>query len=761
MKNRYHRGAFILTIAICCFSLFCVFDARIACAQQIDGESQRLFDLLLDLIRGTGEEIELTMQSLKTLAQSSSQEQAELVTMISRLDGISRDFQASFDLLSRLTQQKTSLESIQKVLLIDFQGFASKLNALENETQILKNYLRSSEDTLVRLQKEQGRPGAGKSGVLEESKRLVRELYDTNQHSRELNQKYEALKSEYDNLTAQLFSGGDKSKDISGPREQIALQLKTRQQELEKITEELARTNTFIAQYQTQIAALETRKKQMTSVVEKEQELAGLAGQILQVKVSAENALNQARIQKDQEISQLKFQKEAEANKLRVQKDEQIAQLTAQLNELKSQKEKERAQYKAEQEAEANKWKLEKEQEFARINGQLAGMRSQKDALTDKLNTQLARNNELLQVKAQKEQEIFCLNAQISQLKTEKEKGLQQIAGQKEKETAQLKAQKEEETAKLNVQLNLNAQLAQEKNAKGQELALCNRKLIESQEERKKLNEAYDQLNVKKESEILSLNNKIGLLEKELMSFQESVRQMTQERAIFVAGQNQSDIKIKSLETQIAELKSANEKLNQQNTFLKDDYVATSENAANIKKEAGEMAKEKDAALAKLKQAESRRFTLETIQQKQARTSETGKKTGKNDQRIPAERTSLQQEYQKLQQQYEALRQDNQSLKMQASESPKDAILAHYNLGVLYTQNKDYKRAIKEFEKVLEYKPDDADSHYNLGVIYGEYMSDRKKGLEYFEKYLNLAPSDADSEQVRKYILTWETLERQ
>jgi tetratricopeptide (TPR) repeat protein len=481
----------------------------------------------------------------------------------------------------------------------------------------------------------------------------------------------------------------------------------------------------------------------------------------LQVKVSAENALNQARIQKDQEISQLKFQKEAEANKLRVQKDEQIAQLTAQLNELKSQKEKERAQYKAEQEAEANKWKLEKEQEFARINGQLAGMRSQKDALTDKLNTQLARNNELLQVKAQKEQEIFCLNAQISQLKTEKEKGLQQIAGQKEKETAQLKAQKEEETAKLNVQLNLNAQLAQEKNAKGQELALCNRKLIESQEERKKLNEAYDQLNVKKESEILSLNNKIGLLEKELMSFQESVRQMTQERAIFVAGQNQSDIKIKSLETQIAELKSANEKLNQQNTFLKDDYVATSENAANIKKEAGEMAKEKDAALAKLKQAESRRFTLETIQQKQARTSETGKKTGKNDQRIPAERTSLQQEYQKLQQQYEALRQDNQSLKMQASESPKDAILAHYNLGVLYTQNKDYKRAIKEFEKVLEYKPDDADSHYNLGVIYGEYMSDRKKGLEYFEKYLNLAPSDADSEQVRKYILTWETLERQ
>ncbi|MDD5730860.1 MAG: tetratricopeptide repeat protein, partial [Candidatus Omnitrophica bacterium] len=61
----------------------------------------------------------------------------------------------------------------------------------------------------------------------------------------------------------------------------------------------------------------------------------------------------------------------------------------------------------------------------------------------------------------------------------------------------------------------------------------------------------------------------------------------------------------------------------------------------------------------------------------------------------------------------------------------------------------------------LEIKPDDADSLYNLGVIYGEYLNDRKKAIMYFRKYLTLAPNDADTEKVRKYILTWETLDQE
>ena len=81
----------------------------------------------------------------------------------------------------------------------------------------------------------------------------------------------------------------------------------------------------------------------------------------------------------------------------------------------------------------------------------------------------------------------------------------------------------------------------------------------------------------------------------------------------------------------------------------------------------------------------------------------------------------------------------------------------HYNLGVFYVKNKEYKQAIEEFNKVLEIKPQHAYAHYNLGYIYAEYLVDRKKAIEYFKSYLTYAPDAKDADWVRKYILTWQT----
>jgi tetratricopeptide (TPR) repeat protein len=81
----------------------------------------------------------------------------------------------------------------------------------------------------------------------------------------------------------------------------------------------------------------------------------------------------------------------------------------------------------------------------------------------------------------------------------------------------------------------------------------------------------------------------------------------------------------------------------------------------------------------------------------------------------------------------------------------------HYNLGVSNIKNKDYKRAVKEFEKVLELKPDDAYANYNLGYIYAEHLVDREKAIAYFQKYLTYAPDEKDANWVRKYVLTWQT----
>jgi tetratricopeptide (TPR) repeat protein len=90
----------------------------------------------------------------------------------------------------------------------------------------------------------------------------------------------------------------------------------------------------------------------------------------------------------------------------------------------------------------------------------------------------------------------------------------------------------------------------------------------------------------------------------------------------------------------------------------------------------------------------------------------------------------------------------------------KETALMHYNLGVFYTKNKEYARAIAEFEKSTELNPDDPYAHFNLGYIYAEYLVDRPKAIVNFRKYLGLLKTDdKDVDWVKKYILTWQTWE--
>jgi len=90
----------------------------------------------------------------------------------------------------------------------------------------------------------------------------------------------------------------------------------------------------------------------------------------------------------------------------------------------------------------------------------------------------------------------------------------------------------------------------------------------------------------------------------------------------------------------------------------------------------------------------------------------------------------------------------------------KETANMHYNLGVFYTKNKEYPRAVTEFEKALALAPDDAYANFNLGYIYAEQLINRPKAISHFKRYLNLAKStDKDTDWVRKYILTWETYE--
>ncbi|MBU1124895.1 MAG: tetratricopeptide repeat protein [Candidatus Omnitrophica bacterium] len=82
----------------------------------------------------------------------------------------------------------------------------------------------------------------------------------------------------------------------------------------------------------------------------------------------------------------------------------------------------------------------------------------------------------------------------------------------------------------------------------------------------------------------------------------------------------------------------------------------------------------------------------------------------------------------------------------------------HYNLGVYYTKQKEYGRAVTEFEKTIELMPNDAYAHFNLGYIYAEHYVNRTKAMKHFQLYLkNAKKEDKDVDWVRKYLITWQT----
>jgi tetratricopeptide (TPR) repeat protein len=136
--------------------------------------------------------------------------------------------------------------------------------------------------------------------------------------------------------------------------------------------------------------------------------------------------------------------------------------------------------------------------------------------------------------------------------------------------------------------------------------------------------------------------------------------------------------------------------------------------------------------------------------------------------------TAYRRKIREMQEQYRQALTRNRQLEKRLEETPKkfaemarenkilikETALMHYNLGVFYTENKEYRRAIAEFEKALELNPNDAYAHFNLGYIYAEYMVNRSKAIEHFRHYLKLAnKKDKDIDWVKKYILTWQAWE--
>jgi len=78
--------------------------------------------------------------------------------------------------------------------------------------------------------------------------------------------------------------------------------------------------------------------------------------------------------------------------------------------------------------------------------------------------------------------------------------------------------------------------------------------------------------------------------------------------------------------------------------------------------------------------------------------------------------------------------------------------VAHYNLGVVYTQNKEFDSAVAEFKTALSYNPKNALAHYNLGIIYDDYFKDKENARYHYSSFLELSPDSDDAESVKEWL---------
>ena len=256
--------------------------------------------------------------------------------------------------------------------------------------------------------------------------------------------------------------------------------------------------------------------------------------------------------------------------------------------------------------------------------------------------------------------------------------------------------------------------------AQAKVLIVDNSRMGELEEEKAKL-ETEKQNMLKNKENMNSQNQKLQEVVKQLINSQ---AQATQERDAFKASYEKAknEDTVKELKKQIADLQKEKDNI--------------SSNLANVQKKSELITAQKT----KLdKEKESLENELKDCRKNIAEASKKNK--------------TLQQEVENVPKKFSEIARQNKKLL-------KETTGMHYNLGVFYTKNKEYNRAIVEFEKAIELNPDDSYSHFNLGCIYAEYLVNRKKAIENFRHFLRLAKSgDKDADMARKYVLTWETYE--
>ncbi len=82
-----------------------------------------------------------------------------------------------------------------------------------------------------------------------------------------------------------------------------------------------------------------------------------------------------------------------------------------------------------------------------------------------------------------------------------------------------------------------------------------------------------------------------------------------------------------------------------------------------------------------------------------------------------------------------------------------DEARVHYNMGNIFFHQGEYEQAAAEYQKTLEFNPEDANAHFNLAFVAGDYLKDFPMAIKHYEKYLFLNPNADDLPLVNEKVL--------
>jgi len=282
-----------------------------------------------------------------------------------------------------------------------------------------------------------------------------------------------------------------------------------------------------------------------------------------------------------------------------------------------------------------------------------------------------------------------------------------------------------------------------------------------------KIPTSYDELKKTYEA-LLKDRDNLRVQSRSLLEYKNQVKTAQQQLSQIDNERTLWDLEEQALQTQVKKLQSENEALIEKVAGLQEDHYHLEKEKNTLRKS---VSKSKagyiivDELNRKIK---VQRKEISRLEKKIKSQEKLVAKVEENLVKAEAHEEILRDQVKEIKLKYKKAVAQNKTLEKKINRQPREyaeiarenkvllkrTALMHYNLGVFYTKNNEYVRAIAEFEKSIELNPGDAQAYFNLGYIYAEHFEDRQKAISNFQKYLRIAKKDdQDIDWVKKYLL--------